>query len=150
MPSKLFSFKYLFIIISVFVLSKSKMKDPPIKLWDKTLSEYFSTHDISNYINIEPKICLNNESYYLFVMQTILKFPDTKEEVETLGYTGFCLKEYNFTPVEHSLINYNYHHNHQHYLYYLYYFQNYYLLLFLFLIFHILLNYIYHLFFWGI
>ena len=108
MPSKLFSFKYLFIIISVFVLSKSKMKDPPIKLWDKTLSEYFSTHDISNYINIEPKICLNNESYYLFVMQTILKFPDTKEEVETLGYTGFCLKEYNFTPVEHSLINYYY------------------------------------------
>ena len=108
MTSILFSFKYLFIIISIFVLSKSKMKDPPIQLWDKTLSEYFSTHDISNYINIEPKICLNNESYYLFVMQTILKFPDTKEEVETLGYTGFCLKEYNFTPVEHSLINYYY------------------------------------------
>jgi hypothetical protein len=33
---------------------------------------------------------------------------DIDDEVETLGYTGFCLKEYNITPVEHSLINYYY------------------------------------------
>ena len=106
--SLIFKIQYLFIITSLINVMESKMKNPPIQIWDKTLSEYFSTHSISNYINIESKTCQNNESYYFFVMQTILKFNDTKDEVETLGYTGFCLKEYNISPVEHSLINYYY------------------------------------------
>ena len=106
--SLLFNLQYLFIFFSIICLSKSKMINPPIQVWDQKLSEFFSTHNISNYINIGPKKCLNNESYYLFVMQTILKFKDTDDEVETLGYTGFCLKDYNISPVEHSLINYYY------------------------------------------
>ena len=106
--SLIFKIQYLFIIASLINVMESKMKNPPIQIWDKTLSEYFSKHNISNYINIEPKTCQNNESYYFFVMQTILKFNDTKDEVETLGYTGFCLKEYNISPVELSLINYYY------------------------------------------
>jgi hypothetical protein len=84
------------------------MKNPPIQIWDEKLNEYFSSHNISNFINIEPKKCDINESYYLFVIQTLLKMNDIDDEVETLGYTGFCLKEYNITPVEHSLINYYY------------------------------------------
>ena len=104
----LFYFEYLLIIVIIIGIVDSKMKEPPIEVWDKTLTEYFSTHNITNYINIEPQKCLNNESYYLFVMQTILKYKDTNEEVETLGYTGFCLQEYNITSVEHSLINYYY------------------------------------------
>ena len=104
----LFHFEYLLILISIIAIVESKMKEPPIEEWDKTLTEYFSTHNITNYINIEPQKCINNESYYLFVMQTILKSKDTNEEVETLGYTGFCLKEYNITAVEHTLINYYY------------------------------------------
>ena len=108
--SLIFKSEYLLIIICLCFINviESKMKNPPIQKWDETLTKYYSTHNISNYINIEPKTCLNNESYYLFVMQTILKFTDTKDEVETLGYTGFCLKEYNITPIEHSLINYYY------------------------------------------
>ena len=106
--SLLFNLQYLFTFFSIICLSKSKMINPPIQVWDQKLSEFFSTHNISNYINIGPKKCLNNESYYLFVMQTILKFKDTEDEVETLGYTGFCLKDYNISPVEHSLINYYY------------------------------------------
>ena len=98
----------IYIFISIICLSESKMVNPPIRSWDKQLSEFFSTHNISNYINIGPKKCLNNESYYLFVMQTILKFKDTEDEVETLGYIGFCLKDYNISLVEHSLINYYY------------------------------------------
>ena len=103
--SFIFYLEYFIIIFSLLNIVNNKMKNPPIEIWDKTLSEYFSNHNISNYINIEPKKCINNESYYLFVMQTILKFNDVNDEVETLGYTGFCLKEYNITPVEHSLIN---------------------------------------------
>ena len=106
MSSKLFYLIHLYILISVIIKSESKMKVPPIKLWDKTLKEYFSTHNFSNYINIKPQQCLNNQSYYLFVIQTLLKF--SEEEVETLGYTGFCLNDYNITPIEHSLINYYY------------------------------------------
>ena len=106
--SLLFNLEYLLVIISLVKLGECKMKYPPIEIWDKTLNEYFSTHNISNYINIEPKKCLNNESYYLFVMQTILKFSESKDEIETLGYTGFCLKEHNVTPVEYSLLNYYY------------------------------------------
>ena len=106
MSFRLFYLIHIYIIISIITKSENAMKKPPIELWDKTLSEYFSTHNFSNYINIEPKECLNNESYFLFVMQTILKYTD--EEVETLGYTGFCLNDYNITPVEHSLINYYY------------------------------------------
>ena len=101
-------FKYLLIIITIINVIQSKMKNSPIQEWHETLNKYFSKHDISNYIDIQPKTCINNESYYLFVMQTILKFNDTKDEVETLGYTGFCLKEHNITSVEHSLINYYY------------------------------------------
>ena len=101
-------FLFLLILISIISIKESKMKDPPIRIWDKQLTEFFSTHNISNYIDIGPKKCLNNESYYLFVMQTILKYKDTDDEVETLGYTGFCLNDYNITPVEHSLINFYY------------------------------------------
>ena len=108
MSIQLFSPIQIFILILMFIISEFKLKDPPIDIWDSTLSKFFSTHNFSNYINIEPKQCLNNESYYLFVMQTILKFTDIKEEVETLGYSGFCLNDYNTTPVEHSLLNYYY------------------------------------------
>ena len=106
--SKLFLLEYIFILLLTIKLVEPKMKAPPIKIWDKKLSEFFSTHNFSNYIDIGPKKCLNNESYYLFVMQTIFKYKDTNDEVETLGYTGFCLNDYNITPVEHSLINYYY------------------------------------------
>ena len=103
-----FYLEYSLIIISLIKFGEMKMKYPPIEVWDKPLNEYFSNHNISNYINIEPKKCLNNESYYLFVMQTILKFSESNEEMETLGYTGFCLEEHNITPVEYSLVNYYY------------------------------------------
>ena len=107
--SVIFYFELLFIIISLINVVKNKMTNPPIKEWDKELSGYFSTHNISNYINIERKQCPINDSYYLFVMKTILKFDDKiNNEVETLGYTGFCLKDHNITPIEHTFINYYY------------------------------------------
>ena len=99
---------YLSIILSLISFSLNEMEKPPIKVWDKTLSEYFTTHNETNYINIEPKICLNNESLYLFVMQTILKIEGIKDDAETLGYTGFCLQRHNSTSIEQSLINYYY------------------------------------------
>ena len=103
-----FYIESLIVIFSIINSVENKMKNPPIQIWDEKLNEYFSSHNISNFINIEPKKCDINESYYLFVIQTLLKMSDIDDEVETLGYTGFCLKEYNITPVEHSLINYYY------------------------------------------
>ena len=99
---------YLSLILSLFTIVLNEMKEPPVKIWDKTLSEYFSTHNETNYINIEPKICFNNESLYLFVMQSIIKIEGVKDDAETLGYTGFCLKEHNSTSTEQTLINYYY------------------------------------------
>ena len=99
---------YLSLILSLFTIVLNEMKEPPVKIWDKTLSEYFSTHNETNYINIEPKICFNNESLYLFVMQSIIKLEGIKDDAETLGYTGFCLKEHNSTSTEQTLINYYY------------------------------------------
>ena len=60
----------LFLLLSLFSYVQNKMKNPPVPIWDNTLSEYFSTHNSTNYINIEPKFCLNNESLYFFVIQT--------------------------------------------------------------------------------
>ena len=94
--------------LSLINIVLNEMKEPPVKIWDKTLSEYFSTHNETNYINIEPKICFNDESLYLFVMQSIIKIEGVKDDAETLGYTGFCLKEHNSTSTEQTLINYYY------------------------------------------
>ena len=99
---------HLSIILSLISLSFNEMEKPPVAVWDKTLSEFFNSHNETNYINIEPKVCLNNESLYLFVMQTILKIEGIKDDAETLGYTGFCLQEHNSTTIEQSLINYYY------------------------------------------
>ena len=106
-----FPFHSLYILFFLFSLinsSENEMNSPPIPVWDKTLSDYFSTHNESNYINIESKICFNNESLYFFVMQTIVKIEGIEDEPETLGYTGFCLQEHNSTSVEQALINYYY------------------------------------------
>ena len=59
----LFSYNIFLVFSLLLTYIKNKEKNPPVPLWDKTLSEYFSTHNSSNYIDIEPKICLNNESY---------------------------------------------------------------------------------------
>ena len=100
---------HLFLFLSLLIsLSQNKQKTPPVPIWDKTLSEFFSTHNATNYINIKPKTCLNNESYYLFVMQTIVKPKDIEYEAETLGYTGFCLENHNTSSVEQTLINFYY------------------------------------------
>ena len=99
---------HLSIILSLISLSFNEMEKPPVAVWDKTLSDFFNSHNETNYINIEPKVCLNNESLYLFVMQTILKIEGIKDDAETLGYTGFCLQEHNSTTIEQSLINYYY------------------------------------------
>ena len=105
-----FSFHLLYISLffSLIPLIYDKMKNPPIAIWDKTLSDYFTTHNESNYINIEPKICFNNQSLYFFIIQTIIKIEGIKDDLETLGYTGFCLPEYNSTSVEQALLNYYY------------------------------------------
>ena len=66
--------EFFSLFLSLLVLTQNKMKDPPVKIWDKALLEYFSTHNSSNYINIEPMACLNNESLYFFVTHTILYF----------------------------------------------------------------------------
>ena len=103
-----FYFLLLSLILPLICPILNEMKDPPVPIWDKTLSEYFSSHNSTNYINIEPKICFNNESLYLFVMQSILKIEGIKDDAETLGYTGFCLPEHNSTSIEQTLINYYY------------------------------------------
>ncbi len=84
------------------------MKEPPVPIWNKTLSEYFSTHNSTNYINIEPRICLNNESLYFFVMHTIIKIEGMEKDAETLGYTGLCLPEYNSSSLDQLLLNFYY------------------------------------------
>ena len=99
---------YFFLFLSLINFSQNNMKDPPVPIWDKALTDYFSTHNSTNYINIEPMTCLNNESLYFFVMQTILKIEGIEEDVETLGYTGLCLEEHNSTSLEQVLINYYY------------------------------------------
>ena len=100
------SFLPLFLSLIVFV--QNKMKEPPVPIWNKTLSEYFSTHNSTNYINIEPRICLNNESLYFFVMHTIIKIEGMEKDAETLGYTGLCLPEYNSSSLDQLLLNFYY------------------------------------------
>ena len=59
---------YFFLFLSLINFSQNNMKDPPVPIWDKALTDYFSTHNSTNFINIEPMTCLNNESLYFFVM----------------------------------------------------------------------------------
>ena len=96
------------LFLSLLVLTQNKMKDPPVKIWDKALLEYFSTHNSSNYINIEPMTCLNNESLYFFVTHTIMKIEGVENDAETLGYTGLCLPEYNSSSLDQVLLNFYY------------------------------------------
>ena len=103
-----FYFLFLSLFFSLINLALNEIIDPPVPIWNKTLSEYFSSHNSTNYINIEPKICFNNESLYLFVMQSIYKIEGIKDDAEVLGYTGFCLQEHNSTSTEQALINYYY------------------------------------------
>ena len=98
----------LFLLLPLFSYVQNKMKKPPVPIWDNTLSEYFSTHNSTNYINIEPKFCFNNESLYFFVIQTILKIEGIEDDAETLGYTGFCLKEHNSSSLDQVLLNFYY------------------------------------------
>ena len=100
--------EFFSLFLSLLVLAENKMKDPPVKIWDKALLEYFSTHNSSNYINIEPMTCLNNESLYFFVTHTIMKIEGLENDAETLGYTGLCLPEYNSSSLDQVLLNFYY------------------------------------------
>ena len=100
--------EFFSLFLSLLVLTQNKMKDPPVKIWDKALLEYFSTHNSSNYINIEPMTCLNNESLYFFVTHTIMKIEGVENDAETLGYTGLCLPEYNSSSLDQVLLNFYY------------------------------------------
>lgn len=111
----------IFIIVSFLITTiqnnDSTEKQKPIPSWDERLTSHFNKSNISNYIYFDKNnSCIKNynddeiteNSYYLFVIMNSILSEAYNQEVETLGYVGFCLPQHKPNNVETLLINYNY------------------------------------------